>query len=51
MKQTWYTRWLNWRWHPANIRGRYRMRRLPTMTPRQPGEQFDGSGVGGSVDE
>lgn len=24
MKQTWYTRWLNWRWHPANVVARTR---------------------------
>lgn len=38
MKQTWYTRWFNWRWRPANIWGRYRLRRLPTMTPEAPDE-------------
>jgi hypothetical protein len=33
MKQTLRTRWFNWRWRPANIWGRYRLRHLPTVTP------------------
>ena len=34
-------RWFNWRWRPANIWGRYRLRYLPTMTPEGRAGQED----------
>lgn len=46
MEQTLYTRWMNWRWRPANVLGRWRYRRtylkddLNAMTQAS---EFDGT--------